>query len=55
MSAVDAWKAIQFKDYGFEGAPAGNKFNVWFLVSNADNIKRRNEKKNSKYYDDCGV
>ena len=40
MSAVDAWKTIQFKDYVFEGAPAVNKSNVWFLVNNTDNIKR---------------
>jgi hypothetical protein len=41
MSAIDAWKAIQSKDYVFEDAPAGNKFNVWFLINNTDNIKRR--------------
>jgi hypothetical protein len=31
------------KDYVFEDAPAGNKSNVWFLVNNTDNIKRREE------------
>jgi hypothetical protein len=43
MSAVDAWKAIRSKGYVFEDAPAGNKSNVWFLVNNTDNIKRREE------------
>ena len=51
-TAIDILKS---KENILDSVPPGPKENVYFLVSNKKNLERRNSRKKSEFFDDCGI
>ena len=56
MSLDKVLKALQDNEATvFSEIPVGQKENMFFVIDNSDNIKRRRQGKRSTFVDDCGI